>query len=115
MFLTIAVRVTSDRENNLSVAVKQLAKVDAINATLMRQSRELIEIVPLTLQFGVELSQVFANDNLPAHAHIENELPPRRLAGAHELLGERVLFFLGEADGYGFGLASCQWHSSFDL
>ena len=81
----------------------------------MCQSRELIEIVPLPPKLGVELSHVFADDDLPAHAHIENELPPRRLAGAHELFGERVFFLLGEADGYGFGLASCQWHSSFVL
>ena len=80
----------------------------------MRKASQLIEIVSLPPQFGVELSHVFADDNLPAHTHIENELPPRRLAGAHELFGERVFFLLGEADGYGFGLASCQWHSSFD-
>ena len=114
MFLTIAVRVTSKRENYLSIAVKQLAKVDAINATLMGEARKLVEIIPLTPKLGVEPSQVFADNNLSAKTHFEDKLSPRRLAGAHELFGERVLFFLGEADGYGFCLASCQWHSSFD-
>lgn len=81
----------------------------------MGKAGELIEIVPLPPQFSVELAHIFADDNLPAHAHIENELPPRRLAGVHELLGESILFLLGKADGYSFGLASCQWHSSFDF
>ena len=81
----------------------------------MRKASQLIEIVPLPTQLGVELSHIFADDDLPAHTHIEYELSPRWLAGAHELFGERVFFLLGEADGYGFCLASCQWHSSFVL
>jgi len=81
----------------------------------MRKASQLIEIVPLPPQLGVDLSQVFADDDLPVHTHIEYELPPRWFAGAHEFFGKRVLFLLGEANGYGFGLASCQWHSSFVL
>ena len=70
MFLTIAVRVTSNREQNLSVAVKQLVKVDGNYATLMGEARKLIEIIPLPPKLSVELSHVFADDNLPAHTHI---------------------------------------------